>query len=66
MTSAKADEERWFLGLRLTEGVAMPATPCEPVTRFLRDGLLEQSGDRLRLTPRGILISNDVFAEFIS
>jgi oxygen-independent coproporphyrinogen-3 oxidase len=65
-SSAKAEEERWFLGLRLAEGVALPAAPTEPVSRFLRDGLLEQAGDRVRLTPRGILISNDVFAEFIS
>ncbi len=65
-STAKAEEERWFLGLRLTEGVALTATPRESVSRFLRDGLLEQAGDRVRLTPRGILISNDVFAEFIS
>ncbi|MEO8026065.1 MAG: radical SAM family heme chaperone HemW [Bryobacteraceae bacterium] len=66
-TAANADEERWFLGLRLTEGVAIPMPQdLEPVSRFLRDGLMEQAGDRVRLTPRGILISNEIFAEFIS
>ncbi len=63
---AIANEEYWFLGLRLTEGVAMPAQPTETITRFLDEGLLERSGDRVRLSRRGILISNDVFAEFIS
>ena len=30
-----------------------------------RDGLLERDGNRLRLTPRGVLLSNEVFAEFV-
>jgi len=64
-STAKADEERWFLGLRLAEGVAVPSANSEPVSQFLRDGLLEQQDGRVRLTPRGILVSNDVFAEFI-
>jgi oxygen-independent coproporphyrinogen-3 oxidase len=33
--------------------------------RFLGMGLLEWVGDRVRLTDRGILLSNDVFQEFL-
>ena len=35
------------------------------VEKFVRDGLLERAGARVRLTPRGVLLSNEVFAEFI-
>ena len=37
----------------------------EPVERLMREGLLEASGSRLRLTARGVLLSNEVFAEFV-
>ena len=58
--------ERFFLGLRLSEGIAGDWSPFEEaIERFLRDGLLESSGGRLRLTPRGVLLSNEVFAEFV-
>jgi oxygen-independent coproporphyrinogen III oxidase len=68
-TAARGDEERYFLGLRLTEGVE--PTPREwtrwrePLERFLSAGLLERAGPRVRLTARGILLSNEVFSEFI-
>ena len=63
-----ADElgERLFLGLRLAEGVEADWSPFAPaVEEFARQGLLEIDGRRLRLTPRGVLLSNEVFAEFI-
>jgi oxygen-independent coproporphyrinogen-3 oxidase len=63
-----ADElgERLFLGLRLSEGVEADWSPFAPaVEEFARQGLLEIDGARLRLTPRGVLLSNEVFAEFI-
>jgi oxygen-independent coproporphyrinogen-3 oxidase len=64
---ADARSERLFLGLRLREGVpAEYAADFPAVTdRFLSDGLLERAGDRLRLSPRGVLFSNEVFAEFV-
>jgi len=37
----------------------------EPIARFLREGLLERERDVLRLTRRGVLLSNEVFSEFI-
>ena len=64
-------EERMFTGLRLSRGVQ--ATPAElaayavPIREFGARGWLEQeSGGRLRLTPSGILFSNEVFQAFLS
>jgi oxygen-independent coproporphyrinogen III oxidase len=58
--------ERFFLGLRLSEGIAGDFAPFgEAIDRFTRDGLLERQNDRIRLTPRGVLLSNEVFAEFV-
>lgn len=66
---ARLDEERLFLGLRLLDGVSL--TPElrrryeAPIARFTEAGLLELRGDVLRLTRRGVLLSNEVFQEFI-
>jgi oxygen-independent coproporphyrinogen III oxidase len=58
--------ERFFLGLRLTEGIEPPFHPFENAIRqFIADGLLEMIGARVRLTPRGVMLSNEVFAEFV-
>ena len=65
-TPADLVSERFFLGLRLSEGIEGPMTPFEKVIeRFTADGLLEKTGERVRLTPRGVLLSNEVFAEFL-
>ena len=68
-TPACEREERFFIGLRLSEGVAPSAEEWEhwrkPLDEFLSMGLLERAGERVRLTPRGVLVSNEVFAEFI-
>jgi oxygen-independent coproporphyrinogen-3 oxidase len=68
-TAARPEEERFFLGLRLRAGIR-PA-PEEwlrfqaPIRRFLEAGLLEAADGTLRLTRRGVLLSNEVFREFI-
>jgi oxygen-independent coproporphyrinogen-3 oxidase len=59
---ANEAEERMFVGLRLREGVAGEGPV---VDRFLREGLLERVGERVRLTDRGILLSNEIFQEFL-
>ena len=65
-TAADALGERFFLGLRLDEGIEGDWSPFEDaIARFVRDGLLEFDGRRLRLTPRGVLLSNEVFVEFV-
>jgi len=68
-TTANLDEEKFFVGLRLTEGVRPSIEEWRryeaPISRFLKDGLLEQREGTVRLTDRGILLSNEVFQEFL-
>ena len=76
LTPARQHEEAWFLGLRMNVGVDVEALRCEfgaelvepamgTVQRLAEDGLLVSDGERVRLTARGRLISNDVFQEFL-
>jgi oxygen-independent coproporphyrinogen-3 oxidase len=69
-------EESFFLGLRLNEGVDLEKMRDEFgtfVVTPLRDllvelvgaGVIEWEGDRLRLTRRGRLLSNEVFERFL-
>ena len=62
-------EERFFVGLRLSEGIRPEPDEWRrfqgPIRRFVNAGLLAKEGQRLRLTDRGVLLSNEVFAEFI-
>ena len=65
-TVADSVSEHFFLGLRLAAGIEGSWTPFQAVIeRFLQEGLLETYGNRVRLTPRGVLLSNEVFAEFV-
>jgi len=68
----EAFEESLFLGLRLNEGVDLNylrnkfgddlLDDAMPALLEVRDaGLLELSSDRMRLTPHGRLVSNEVF-----
>jgi oxygen-independent coproporphyrinogen-3 oxidase len=69
-------EEAWFLGLRMVEGVSLTALRAEfgaePVAAFddiiaelVADGLLLRHGDRVALTMRGRMLSNEVFGHFL-
>ncbi len=69
-------EEAWFLGLRRNSGVrvedlraefgAEAVAPSLDVARRLAgDGLLAMDAERVWLTDRGRMISNDVFGEFL-
>ncbi len=74
---AEQMEEEWFLGLRLAEGVRL-ATLREKYGRdsvdhflpilgeLITQELLEEHSGSVRLTSRGRLISNDVFARFLT
>jgi len=62
--AAEPISESFFLGLRLREGIVSGGF-TDVVERFVQDGLLERAGERVRLTSRGVLLSNEVFAEFI-
>ncbi len=63
-------DERLFLGLRLSAGIRPDAEEWRrfdaPIHRFLDAGLLETEGGVLRLTNRGVLLSNEVFQEFLN
>jgi coproporphyrinogen III oxidase-like Fe-S oxidoreductase len=69
-TEAHPEEERFFVGLRLTRGIRPEPAEWqrfrEPISRFLDAGLLETGDGLLRLTSRGILLSNEVFQEFLT
>jgi oxygen-independent coproporphyrinogen-3 oxidase len=75
VSKQEALEESFFLGLRLIGGVDLRAleTVHGPLTTYLpsleeslRDGLLDRDGSIVRLTKRGRMLSNEVFARFIS
>jgi oxygen-independent coproporphyrinogen III oxidase len=70
ITRPDATEEKFFVGLRLQEGVAPDSSDWQrfgpTFERFLAGGIMERIGDRLRLTPRGIMVSNEVFQEFLT
>ncbi len=69
-TKPDAAEEKFFVGLRLAEGVPPDEADWQRFgnvfERFLSEGLMERQGERLRLTPRGIMVSNEIFQEFVS
>ena len=62
-------QERFFIGLRLTAGIEPTASEwnryAAPIERFVREGLLERAGSRLRLSSEGVLISNEILEEFV-
>lgn len=77
VTSHAALEETFFLGLRLNRGVDLkevaakfgpsPVAPLrEIITELVEGGLMEREDSRIRLTPRGRLLSNEVFERFVS
>jgi oxygen-independent coproporphyrinogen-3 oxidase len=76
LSALSQHEEAWFLGLRLNAGVDVSELEHEfgakaveaalrAVPRLEKGGLLTVTGDRVRLTPQGRLLSNDVFQEFL-
>lgn len=69
-------EEYMFLGLRMMQGVSVPEfaklfkKPIEDVygdtlRMLLKDGLISIKNEYLVLTPRGVDLSNQVFARFL-
>jgi oxygen-independent coproporphyrinogen-3 oxidase len=69
-------EESFFLGLRLNRGVSLAALKAQfgeaaidgynsVIADLIQDGLLEEASERLRLTARGRLLSNEVFVRFL-
>jgi oxygen-independent coproporphyrinogen III oxidase len=75
VNAEQALEESFFLGLRLNRGVDFGRLRKKfgeaaerfgaPIEELVEDGLLIRSGENLRLTKRGRLLSNEVFGKFI-
>ena len=76
LTKDNQIEETMFLGLRVLEGVSKEQFreqfSCElrvvyrkELEKLEKEGLLEEEGDFVRLTGRGIDLSNPVLAEFL-
>ena len=67
--AANSVEEQFFVGLRLSEGIRLASGDRsrfdQPIRRFVAEGLLIEEGDHLRLSDRGVLLSNEVLTEFI-
>ncbi len=68
--AARPGEERFFVSLRLSAGIRPKPEEWlqweNPIRRLVEAGLLERAGGMLRLTRRGLLVSNEVFQEFIT
>ena len=73
--AAEAAREEIFLGLRLSSGVRLERVAAFVVGSqdvrlwndyegWLTEGILERSGDRVRFTERGYLVSNEVLSRF--
>lgn len=64
------EDERLFVGLRLSAGVRPTMAEWRrfdaPIRRFIEAGLLQAGDGVLRLTSRGVMLSNEVFQEFLS
>ena len=64
-----SDEERlrekFWLGLRMTGGIAYNGEFPEKVNKLIKQGLLERAGGNIRLTRQGIDLANIVFMEFV-
>jgi len=61
------DLESEFAGLtqNAAEHVSIQTAYAGPIREFCEAGWLQAEGDRLRLTDRGVLFSNEVFAGFL-
>jgi oxygen-independent coproporphyrinogen III oxidase len=79
VSAQAAEEEGFFLGLRLNRGIdieieglwqesdsEMVAAWESAIQQSVREGLLERQGATLCLTARGRLLSNEVFARFLA
>jgi oxygen-independent coproporphyrinogen III oxidase len=73
VSDREALEERIFLGLRQLEGIDLSSLPGAPdaalrtrIEEMRRDGLVIVDGERLRLAPDRLTVSNDVLVELMS
>ena len=62
-------EERFFVGLRMMNGIRPSPEEwrafAEPIAKWRDAGMLELEGEILRLSEAGVLVSNEIFQEFL-
>ena len=67
---ANLAEERFFVGLRLLEGIRPSPEQRAPhaaaIAELTASGLLAQDGETLRLTALGVMLSNEFFQRFLA
>jgi oxygen-independent coproporphyrinogen-3 oxidase len=69
----QALDEELFLGLRLLDGIDVASIETRynvelrsRIAGLIEQGLVERQGDRLRLAPERLAVSNEVFVELMS
>jgi oxygen-independent coproporphyrinogen-3 oxidase len=69
-TAAIPAEEHFFVGLRLDSGIE--PTPEEwlrfarPIEKWTSAGMLIRDSNRVRLSPGGVLLSNEILEDFLT
>jgi len=77
LSKREAMEEFFFLGLRMMEGVSLDEFVDifgkeaimlfeDAISESIQEGLLQKQNKRLKLTPKGIDVSNYVFQKFLA
>jgi len=77
VTQKTAFEECFFLGLRLNRGVDLGAIAAKfgtesveslrpTISELIGNGMMQRDGDFILLSPRGRLLSNEVFQSFLA
>lgn len=71
----KAAAEFMFVGLRMTSGISVdefrrrfgknPVDFYPAIREWLKEGLVEENSERLRLTRRGLAVANLIFVNFV-
>jgi oxygen-independent coproporphyrinogen III oxidase len=69
LTTTDPSEEHFFVGLRLMNGITPTREEwsrfAEPIQKWTQAGMLERNGSQLRIAERGVLLSNEIFQDFI-
>ena len=73
--AGRAAGEFMFLGLRMTRGISLaefsrrfgkkPRDFYPQIGAWIKEGLMEEKAGWLRLTPRGLLVANSIFVNFV-
>lgn len=76
LTEKEKIEEEVFLGLRLRKGIDLKKLNKKysikffekyekTIQKYIKHGLMEFNGNKLKLTPEGALLSNNILADFL-